>query len=377
MRQVLEKQFERFLCALLFCGAMVGGTAWGDFRIPSAERVFEFPRDHGNHPDYRIEWWYLTGHLKDRHDGRRFGVQATFFRFGQDPREASEFEGSPAFGVDHTFLAHFAVVEPASGAYEHAERLHRDGWAAYSRENSLEVVNGDWSLVMTDVDTEAMRLRGGPPGVWVDLELIPQKPLVRFGVDGLSPKGPDPEAVSYYLSFTRLQTSGNLLWQGKDLEVEGVSWMDHEIASNQLSEDLVGWDWTAIHLDDGREIKAYRLRKAEGGVSPYSDFYWIDQEGQTTRLGADGFVWEDRAFWTSAKTGGVYPHTVRLRFEDPRTGAETYFDIIPLLDNQEITGSLGGIAYWEGACDVFDPTGKRVGKAYLELTGYSEPLGGE
>ena len=377
MIRILRKTACRVLCGVLTFGMIVSLAGGEGFKIPDGDRVFEFPRDHGNHPDYRIEWWYLTGHLRESEEGRRFGFQATFFRFGQDPREEAHFKGSPAFGVDQTFMAHFALVEPGRGLYEHAERLHRDGWAAHSREGFLEVVNGDWELEMVDFDTEAMRLRGGPPGSWLDLELLPQKPLVRFGVDGVSPKGPDPDAVSYYLSFTRLETSGKLHWQGKDLRVEGVAWMDHEIASNQLSEGLVGWDWTAIHLDDGREIKAYRLREADGGASPFSDFYWIDREGETTRLGADGFVWENRAYWTSAKTGGVYPHTVRLNFEGPQTGAETYLDIVPLLDDQEITGSGGGIAYWEGACDVFDPDGKRVGKAYLELTGYSEPLGGE
>ena len=57
--------------------------------------------------------------------------------------------------------------------------------------------------------------------------------------------------------------------------------MDHEISSSQLGGGLEGWDWTCMQLDDGTEIKAYRLRTGEGESDPWSAVYWIDGEGRT------------------------------------------------------------------------------------------------
>jgi hypothetical protein len=50
-----------------------------EFAIPQPGRVFQFPRDHGAHPEYKTEWWYYTGHLRAK-DGASWGYQLTFFR---------------------------------------------------------------------------------------------------------------------------------------------------------------------------------------------------------------------------------------------------------------------------------------------------------
>ena len=47
-----------------------------------------FPADHLAHPDYRTEWWYITGNL-DAADGRRFGFQVTWFRQGMSLKDDS------------------------------------------------------------------------------------------------------------------------------------------------------------------------------------------------------------------------------------------------------------------------------------------------
>ena len=42
-------------------------AAWAEpVRYPevTAGRKLVFPRDHGAHPEYRIEWWYVTGWLE-------------------------------------------------------------------------------------------------------------------------------------------------------------------------------------------------------------------------------------------------------------------------------------------------------------------------
>ena len=42
-------------------------------------KSFAFPRDHGPHPEFRIEWWYVTANLRDA-SGAAYGAQWTLFR---------------------------------------------------------------------------------------------------------------------------------------------------------------------------------------------------------------------------------------------------------------------------------------------------------
>ena len=43
----------------------------------------ELPRDHMSHPDFQLEWWYLTFVLSAE-DGQEFGLQYTLFRFNTE-----------------------------------------------------------------------------------------------------------------------------------------------------------------------------------------------------------------------------------------------------------------------------------------------------
>ena len=55
-------------------GADVGGFAQV---VPG--RAIVFPADHGPHPEFRVEWWYVTANLSDA-NGASYGVQWTLFR---------------------------------------------------------------------------------------------------------------------------------------------------------------------------------------------------------------------------------------------------------------------------------------------------------
>lgn len=376
------------------------------FTVPRTDYVFSFPRDHGSHLDYKIEWWYLVGHLFSE-DGRRFGFQATFFRNAGEPlRPELAAMATPAFGDRKLYLAHMAVIDVESGRYHHEERLNREGWDARAAVTGLDTRNGNWSLRMPgsgvppdgvlrdggvfrpDVSAELsperdeghperMRLRGGAGlEASFDLRLVPQKPLVIFGEDGVSLKGARPTSRSFYLTYTRLAVEGTLDLEGERLAVRGLGWMDHEISSGQLAPGQVGWDWTCIQLEDGREIKAFILRREDGSADPYSTLAWVGTEPSLTQVYADGFTWEAERYWTSPATGGRYPIGVRITTTDPATGERVVFRLEPLIEDAEIGGGLGGIAYWEGACRVLDANGNEVGSAYLELTGYAESISG-
>ena len=350
------------------------------FAVPQAGHRFEFPRDHGNHPDFKIEWWYVTGHLF-ADGGRRFGFQATFFR-SAGPRGAADV--NPSFGSGQIFLAHMALLDVATGKFLHQEKLNRAGWDAASASGTLDVRNGAWSLRLADPTdtspTPRLELTGGiRADAAFTLTLTPAKPLVIFGENGVSRKGADPTAASYYLTFSRLRAAGELTLATagdaasapEKLRVTGEAWMDHEISSSQLSAGQVGWDWLSVQFTDGRELMLYRLRLADGTADPASTLTWVDAAGQMQRA---PFTLDVLDRWTSPATGATYPARLRLSTTDPGTGMAVRLLVEPLAKNQELTGALGGIPYWEGACRIRDESGRELGSAFLELTGYAQAL---
>ena len=347
------------------------GTSDG-FAVPQPGRRFEFPRDHGSHPEFKIEWWYVTGHLYGEPD-RRFGFQATFFR-RSGPRSLNETgftNTATLFDHGELHLAHMALLDVREKRFLHQERLNRSGWDAASSTTTLDVRNGNWSLRLGTNGSPPLSLQGSIRAeAAFSLELSPTKPLVLFGENGVSRKGASATASSYYLTFPRLEVSGRLTLDGREQAVHGQAWMDHEISSSQLDDDQAGWDWASLQLNDGREIMAYRMRKRDGSTDPFSTLAWVDAQGRVTHLGPAQFTWSTLRTWKSPATGGVYPVHVQLATVDPASGQPVRFILEPLLPEQELTGKLGGVAYWEGACRVLDASDREIGSAYLELTGY-------
>ena len=358
----------------LLCGAFFSGfvPVQGDdavWSVPRAGHQLTFPQDHGSHPDFKIEWWYLTGHLFSGE--RRFGFQATFFRFGEKPGEVPD---KVAFGTGQLYLAHMGISDPETGQFLHEERLNRAGWDAGARVGDLEVFNGNWRLHRQG---EGLELVGSVRAeAAFSLKLLPRKGPVVFGEDGISRKGPEGTAASYYITFPRLEASGTLELDGETLAVTGEAWMDHEISSSQLDENQVGWNWTCIQFNDGREIMGYVLRTKERGVSEYSKLVWIDPDGSLIHVRWPDYEWEHLGHWESPTTGAVYPVSPRLTTTDPASGKARHLRLVPILEPQEMTGGSGGVSYWEGACDVKDEdSGEIVGRAYLEMTGYADDIG--
>lgn len=324
------------------------------FALPQPGRAFAFPKDHGSHPEFRTEWWYITGHL-DSADGQRFGFQVTFFRQASADKQ-------------QLFLAHCAVMDVKNGKFLHEERLNRAGWDAAASAEMLDVRNGNWSLKMgpDQTMTVAATVRAE---VALELTLTPTKPLVFFGKDGVSRKGVSAQAASHYLTFPRLECQGVVTLVDGKHAVRGQAWMDHEISSSQLDEGQVGWDWASLQLNDGREVMVYRMRRTDGSSDPAgTTLAWIDKAGAVTHVNAGQFTWTATRTWTSPTTKAVYPIGARIA-----TQGQT-FELRPVHDSQELGGEITGLAYWEGACDVLDVEGKVIGRAFLELAGYAGDL---
>jgi predicted secreted hydrolase len=357
-----------------------------EFALPQPGRIFQFPADHGSHPEFKIEWWYITGHLTSEGD-QRHGFQATFFRRASDVRPSphpadtkisTASPSTPNFANDEFFLAHMAWLDVSTKTFRHEERLNRRGWDAQAATNRLEVRNGNWSLKDLGPDAQGqpkLELRGGiQADLFWRMSLTPQKPLVVFGTNGVSRKAREPSAASHYLTFPRLAVTGELRRGSKTERIQGEAWMDHELSSSQLGEGQVGWDWTSIQFFDGRELMAYRMRRDDGTTDAFSTLAWIGKDGRVSQWGPDRFTWRGEGQWKSPRSGGTYPAAVLLTVPEPDGRPGPTLRIEPLCADQELSGGIAGVPYWEGACRVLDAQGKEIGRAFVGMTGYAGHL---
>ena len=340
---------------------LVLGTA-GGWRQAEAGYSWEFPQDHGSHPDYRIEWWYYTGNLKTA-DNRRFGYQVTFFRVGVDPAP----DNPSRWAVRDLFMAHLAVTDIETGQHLMAERLNRGGvgWAG-AEPGTLSVWNGDWTA---GLDGEAHRLVAVDQGLGVELRLESGRGVTLHGAAGLSRKGEGQGNASQYYSMTRMPTSGRLFVDGTWMAVTGTSWMDHEFGTTFLEPAQVGWDWFSLQLNNGLDLMLFQLRRSDGSVDSYSAGTRVEL-GQSTSLDAGEFTLMPVRRWVSPRSGANYPIEWRIELPDWRTS----LTVEAMVEAQELyTEASTGVTYWEGAVAVSGLTaGLPVnGVGYLEMTGYA------
>jgi len=339
---------------------VLGGTAAEGFARAEKPRRFAFPEDHGPHKGFRNEWWYFTGNLKTA-KGRIFGYQLTFFSAALTPAAVQR---ESAWGSNEVIMAHFAVTDVDGRRFRFAERFSRAALGlAGAGGRPLSVKLEDWSLLETSRRPWGVRLAAADADMAIDLELSGLKPEVLNGEGGLSRKSATPGNASYYYSIPRLATSGTIRVGGESFRVKGLSWLDREWSTSALDRDQQGWDWFALHLDDGRDIMYYQLRKKDGSVDPFSSGTLVGAEGGSRHLKREEVRLEALSWWKSPKSGASYPSAWRMRI--PAQGID--LEIAPRLADQEL---VTGFRYWEGAVAVRGSVG---GSGYLEMTGYPAP----
>lgn len=336
--------------------AMGGDTA--GYRRAIEPRTFTFPDDHGPHPGFRVEWWYFTGNLSSD-DGRRFGFQLTYFRSAQTPAPAAR---TSAWAAEDLWMAHFALTDAGAGRFHAFERFARGAAGlAGATARPFRVHLEDWSVESLDSARPfPVRLDVDAGDVVLDLVLDDGRPFVLQGDGGLSAKGPEPGNASYYYSLTRLPARGVVRTGDARFDVRGSAWMDREWSTSALGEDLVGWDWFAIQLDDGTDLMLYQLRRADGSASPFSAGTLVPPDGEPIHLDADDFTLVPEGTWSSPLGDADYPAAWRARIP----GRNVDVRVTPVLAAQELDVT---VRYWEGAVDV---SGTHDGVGYLEMTGY-------
>ena len=350
-------------------------AAGADFTQALTPRPFEFPRDHGPHPEFRQEWWYLTGNL-DAADGERFGFELTFFRVALLPPApaaaaavaATAAGPASAWRTREIYVAHFAVTDVARGRFRFQQKLAREALGlAGAQATPLHVWLDDWSLeARPEEPAHPWRLHAAQPGYTLDLSLEPQSEPVPNGEAGLSRKSSQAGDATYYYSIPRLAVHGRLLRDGQPLELHGLAWLDREWGSGGLGPGEAGWDWFALQLEDGSALMFYALRDEHGGRDVHSAGTWIAAGGGARSLTDTDVSIAVTARWRNA-FGERYPAAWRIRV--PALALE--LTVHPALAGQELRTTP---PYWEGAVDVSGTRGGQAlgGRGYVELVGYAQ-----
>lgn len=328
-------------CAQGYAG--LGSTADG-FDRPKRGYTFQFPRDHGPHPTYRIEWWYLTANLKGS-DGLDYGVQWTLFRSALKPSESDGWQ-SPQI-----WMGHAALTTPDTHFF--AERLSRGGVGqAGVRAQPFEAWIDEWHMQGDISDTLSLSANGTDFGY--SLSLQAQGPLVFHGDSGYSVKSADGQA-SYYYSQPFYTVDGTLHLPEGDVAVTGRGWLDREWSSQPLAEDQSGWDWFSLSFDGGDKLMAFRLRGDRGDFTAAT---WIGSDGRTEAL-PDGSV-----ILTPLETEHVAQRDIPVKWQVrlPQRGVDV---VINALTPKSWMGT--SFEYWEGPVAM---AGSHTGRGYLEMTGY-------
>lgn len=326
-----------------------------------------FPRDFGAHPGFRTEWWYATGTLETAQAPlERFGFQVTFFR-----TRTGVPAGHPSrFAARQLVFAHAAVTDLARGELLHDQRIARAGFGiAEAATGDTAVKLRDWHFVRRGpvaAGRYETQIRAGRFAF--ALTLRETQPLLLQGRAGYSQKGPRPEQASHYYSKPHLAVAGRLSLGGREREVRGRAWLDHEWSEALLDAQAVGWDWIGMNLDDGAALTAFRLRRADGSAL-WAGGSFRPAGGAARVFGPDELHFEPLRRWTSPATRASYPVAWRIR-----TPAGV-FEVEALLDAQELDSRAStGAVYWEGLSELRDAQGRRVGSGYLEMTGYAGRL---
>jgi predicted secreted hydrolase len=319
------------------------------------------PHDFGAHPDFRTEWWYVTGWLETP-DNKPLGFQITFFRSATD-HDA----GNPSrFAPKQLIIAHAALSDPALGKLVHEQKSAREGFGlAYARKGNTDVKLDDWTFVRSEDGRYRARLAGRDFSL--DLILTPTQPPMLQGENGFSRKGPKPGQASYYYSEPQLKVEGGVTRNGKAATVTGTAWLDHEWSTTVLDPEAAGWDWVGANMDDGSALMVFRIRAKNGGIL-WSHAALRDKSGRVTQFGPEQVEFVPSRTWRSPRTGATYPVAVQIR-----TGSVKW-ELTPLQDDQELDSRQStGSVYWEGAVSI-KRDGEPAGLGYLELTGYVKPL---
>jgi predicted secreted hydrolase len=328
------------------------GSDGGGFAAVVPGRMPMFPTDHGPHPEYRIEWWYVTANLTDS-TGAAYGAQWTLFRQAMAPGAQQE-----GWANQQIWMGHAAVT--SAGTHRYSETFARGGigqagvdaipFRAWIDSWEMRGLDG-----MSDTTIAPLDLKASGPDFGYALRLAADKPLVLQGDAGYSKKSERGQA-SYYFSQPYFDVRGIITIDDRPVQVTGHAWMDREWSSQPLASDQTGWDWFSLHLESGEKLMLFRLRQADG--QNYFSGNWIERDGTSVQIASASITMTPTAS-TAIETRKV-PTGWSIAIPSRGLKVET----TPLNAKSWMGTSF---PYWEGPIGF---RGSHAGVGYLEMTGY-------
>jgi predicted secreted hydrolase len=315
-------------------------------------KVFSFPADHGPHPDYRIEWWYVTANLMDS-AGVAYGAQWTLFRHGMKPDMQPQGWANPQI-----WMGHAAVTRADLHRYSEAFARGGVGQAGVNAQPFQAWIDS-WQMraagEFNDMTVTPLALNASGADFSYALRLDADHALVLEGDAGYSRKSERGQA-SYYFSQPYFKVTGRVTIDDTPAEVTGQAWMDREWSSQPLAPDQTGWDWFSLHLGSGEKLMLYRLRQTDGNNYAFGN--WIACDGKSVQLFPADIKMTPMA---STEIGGrKLPTAWRIDIPGHGVAIESV-----ALNTRSWMGT--SFPYWEGPISF---AGSHTGVGYLELTGY-------
>jgi len=332
-----------------FAGLGMSGDGFAPV-IPGRKLVF--PADHGPHPDFRIEWWYVTANLSDP-DGVAYGAQWTLFRQAMRPGPQAE-----GWANQQIWMGHAAVTR--ADAHRFSEAFARGGVGQAGAEAApFRAWIDAWQMRgLEGMDGNALsplELSAAAANFAYAIRLEADHPLVLQGEAGYSIKSAQGQA-SYYYSQPYFRARGHITIDDRPVNVTGQAWMDREWSSQPLASDQTGWDWLSLHLQSGEKLMLFRLRSADG--HHFISGKWFSPKEEDRQIASNDIT--------------MTPKTMT---ELGNRKIPTRWDIaIPPLALNISCSALNAASwmgtrfpYWEGPIRF---EGSHRGVGYLEMTGY-------
>jgi predicted secreted hydrolase len=338
--------------ALLAQGFAGLGSDGGGFAAVVPGLMLTFPADHGAHPDFRIEWWYVTANLMDS-SGASYGAQWTLFRQAIAPGAQQE-----GWANQQIWMGHAAVT--SADTHRTSETFARGGVGQAGVETKpFRAWIDSWEMRglegMSDTTIAPLELKASGPGFSYELRLDADKLLVLQGDGGYSRKSERGQA-SYYFSQPYFKATGIITIDDKPVQVTGQAWMDREWSSQPLASDQTGWDWFSLHLESGEKLMLFRLRQGDG--QNYFSGNWITTDGKSVQIAS-----ADIGMVPMASTE-VAGRKVSTQWSVGIQSRGLKIETRPLNAKSWMATSF---SYWEGPISF---RGSHSGVGYLEMTGY-------
>lgn len=359
----MKKWANRWLVGLALL-VLASLAARAEFAAVVPGQAVSLPRDLGAHPEFRTEWWYVTGWVSDS-DAVSRGFQVTFFRVAT----GLAVDNPSRFAPQQLVMAHAAVADPGQGRLLHGERASRaDGPLAGADTAMTRAWVRDWRL---EGDGKTYSASVVDAEFAFDLRLAATQAPLLNGAAGYSRKGPEPASASFYYSQPQLAVEGRLRIGEREFSVQGRAWLDHEWSSAYLPKGARGWDWIGINLTDGGALMAFRMRDGDGQAL-WAGASLRAPDGSAQTFGPAEVRFQPGPSWTSPRSGATYP--VGWTVELGNGPAKRRFTVEPMMTDQELDSRAStDTIYWEGAVRVRE-AGVERGHGYLEMTGYAGEL---